>query len=61
MEFNFETFVTGKLESIHEQVSKTNGRVQSLERWQAFIKGGITVLTIIVVPTVLYIIRGWIG
>lgn len=42
------------INELTEHVKKTNGRVSSLEKWQAYITGGMTVLTIIVVP-----LLGW--
>jgi len=56
-----QEYVREKLDSIHSQVEKTNGRVQSLERWRAAMAGGMTVLSIIVIPIVLYVIRTWIS
>ena len=38
------------------QVRATNGRVSRLENWQAFMKGGLAVLSILVVPIVIYVI-----
>lgn len=35
---------------IETQTTLTNGRVSSQERWRAYMTGGMTVLTIIVVP-----------
>ena len=39
---------------IKAQVKLTNGRVSSLENEKFFIRGGLAVLTILVVPIVLY-------
>ncbi len=52
--------VLNKLEEIHEQCKKTNGRVNKLEKWQAFIKGGLTILTLMVVPIMIALIIQWI-
>jgi len=49
------------LHDIHKQVKDTNGRVSALEKWQYFIKGGLAMLSIIVVPITLYIIYMWIS
>ena len=49
------------LVDIHKQVKTTNGRVTALESWQNYIKGGMTVLTMLAVPVVLYVIYTWIG
>ena len=49
-----------KLDLIHKQVITTNGRVTGLERWKSYMQGGMTVLSIIVVPLVVYVVRGWI-
>jgi hypothetical protein len=45
-----------KLDAIHEQTVITNRRVAKLEKWQAFIEGGLTVLTILVVPLLVYVL-----
>jgi hypothetical protein len=45
-----------KLDAIHEQALKTNRRVSKLEKWQSFIEGGLAVLTILVVPLLIYVI-----
>jgi hypothetical protein len=50
-----------KLDAIHEQVMKTNGRVKNLELWQAYIKGGLAILTAMVLPVLLYIFMQWVG
>jgi len=47
-EFRFD--VRNSLQRIEIQTSLTNGRVNKLESWKWFISGGISVLTIIVVP-----------
>lgn len=39
------------------QVKKTNGRVGELERWQSFMKGGLSVLTIMFLPILLIVIK----
>jgi hypothetical protein len=45
-----------KLDAIHEQALKTNQRVSKLEKWQSFIEGGLAVLTILVVPLLIYVV-----
>ena len=39
-----------KLDKILVQTTAHNGRMSKLERWQAYMSGGMTVLVIIVVP-----------
>lgn len=48
-----------KLEAIHGQVVRTNRRVSKLERWQSFIEGGLAILTVLVVPIVVYVLTTW--
>jgi hypothetical protein len=45
-----------KLDAIHEQAVITNRRVAKLEKWQSLIEGGLAVLTILVVPLLVYVI-----
>lgn len=45
-----------RLRAIHEEVIKTNHRVSRLERWQAFIEGGLAILTVLVVPLAVYLL-----
>ena len=45
-----------KLDAIHDQAVKTNRRVSKLEKWQSFIEGGLAVLTILVVPLLIYVV-----
>lgn len=42
------------LKEIKVQTTMHNGRMTKVERWQAYMSGGMTVLTVIVVP-----ILGW--
>jgi hypothetical protein len=49
--------VMEKLEIIHQQTLKTNGRVSCLEEdteklevWQGYIKGGLAIITMILLP-----------
>jgi hypothetical protein len=45
-----------KLDAIHNEAVKTNRRVSKLEKWQSFIGGGLAVLTILVVPLLIYVV-----
>ena len=45
-----------KLDAIHNEAVKTNRRVSKLEKWQSFIEGGLAVLTILVVPLLIYVV-----
>lgn len=46
--------IANSLSRIEIQTTTTNGRVNKLENWRWFITGGISVITIIVVP-----LLGW--
>lgn len=48
-----------KLELIHKQVQKTNGRVSALENWKWFITGGLAVVTGLLIPIIAFIVRNW--
>lgn len=38
------------------QVKWTNGQVRDLQQWKSFITGGLAVLTLLVVPVVIYFV-----
>lgn len=44
------TDVRGSLQRIEVQTSVTNGRVSKLENWRWFITGGMTIITVVVIP-----------
>lgn len=46
-----------KLDSILSEARKTNGRIGKLEQWRSFITGGLAVLSVLVVPVLIYVIR----
>lgn len=52
--------IRAKLDEIHEQTKQTNGRVSNLEKWQSFIKGGLAVLTMLVVPILISVVITWV-
>ena len=45
------------LQRIEGQTTKTNGRVNKLENWQAYIKGGLAVIVLLLVPIAIYFIQ----
>ena len=51
--------INEKLDVIFKQVTETNGRVTRLERWKSFIHGGMAILSLMVVPVMLYVVIGW--
>lgn len=62
-ETTYRAFVTNKLESIEAQTIKTNGSVAAakleiaeLKQWRSYILGGLTILSILVVPILLYVV-----
>ena len=48
------TSIKEAIEGLTVEVKKTNGSVRNLQLWKAYITGGMTVLTLIVVP-----LLGW--
>ena len=58
LDSKFES-VHGKLDSILTQTTKTNGRVSSLEKWQSYVLGFCACLTIIVLPTLFFLVKLW--
>ena len=44
---------------ILKQVMKTNGTVKSLSLWRSYIMGGMTILSILVVPTFIYFLTNF--
>jgi len=39
---------------IEAQVCKTNGRVTALEKWRSYILGAFAMITMLVVPVIIY-------
>jgi|GEM_PF-3207331 len=52
----FET-INEKLDLIHTQVLKTNGRVSTIESWKDKITGGMIVITSILIPLIGLVIK----
>lgn len=46
---------TRVLKDIKDQTTKTNGSVRNLQLWRQFILGGMTVLSVIVLPTLAFL------
>lgn len=42
--------IKSEIQEVKFEVKQTNGRVRNLEQWRWFIMGGLSVLTIIVIP-----------
>lgn len=55
-EQTFRTNLIATLDRIESQTIKTNGRVSKLERWQSYVLGGLSVITLMVVPIIIYIL-----
>jgi hypothetical protein len=45
-----------KLDAIIREQVAAGRRVSKLEKWQSFIEGGLAVLTILVVPLLIYVV-----
>lgn len=45
--------------SLKDKVGIQNGRVGKIERWQAFIQGGVAILILMVIPIVINFVSSW--
>ena len=45
--------VSKRLEELIEQTKKTNGRVQELERWKAYLTGGVALVFVLGLPNII--------
>ena len=50
------TDIKNELITVREQTVKTNGRVSKLEMWRMFILGGLSIVTVLIVPLILYVL-----
>ena len=46
------------VDRIEKLAKDTNGRVGKLEQWKSYITGGLVILSILVIPIVLWILEG---
>lgn len=49
--------VQDSLTRIEKQTTQTNGRVSKLENWRWFVAGGLTIITVVLLPVVFIIIQ----
>ena len=45
------------LERIEAQTMKTNGRVSALEIWQGFMKGGLAIIMVFILPIIFFLLK----
>lgn len=48
--------IKGDLTDIKEQTTIHNHRMSKIEMWQSFVKGGLAILALLVVPVVIYLL-----
>lgn len=53
----FEDATKNTLQRIEQQTLKTNGSVANLKLWRAYTTGAVAVLTVLVLPILLMLIR----
>lgn len=45
-----------KLNDIHSEVKRTNGRVSVLEQWKSYIQGALALTGLLVVPALVWVV-----
>ena len=55
-----KTDINEKLDLILIQTTKTNGSVKALQIWQGYIKGGLAIITLLLIPIIIFAITDYI-
>lgn len=45
------------IDALSEHVKRTNGQIVSLRIWRGFLTGGLAVITAIVIPMLIYVLK----
>lgn len=49
------------LDKIDRRTELQNGRIRELERWRAFICGGLAVISVLLIPLLISTVNAWAG
>jgi len=56
---NLDKKIDEKFTVVFNKLDMTNGRLTTLEKWRNRMAGGLAVLTLIIVPVVIFFLKNW--
>ena len=61
LNITMEEIVKPTLIRIEDKATKTNGNIRDLQRWRAYMTGGLTVICVVLLPLVFMVIQNYLS